>query len=113
MKFVVRILSVLFSSPVFAQEDGLVAPGEPPRLEVLLDSLSKIISFIFPIGVLAAVGMTIYGGYLWMTSGGEPDKKKRAQGTLTWSIVGLAFLYLIKMLLSIVVDTITKGEVTL
>jgi hypothetical protein len=30
--------------------------------------------------------MTIYGGYLWMTSGGEPDKKKRAQGTLTWSI---------------------------
>jgi|ADurb_Cas_02_Slu_FD_contig_81_296763_length_1647_multi_2_in_0_out_0_4 hypothetical protein len=113
MKFVVRILSVLFSSPVFAQEDGLVAPGEPPRLEVLLDSLSKIISFIFPIGVLAAVGMTIYGGYLWMTSGGEPDKKKRAQGTLTWSIAGLAFLYLIKMLLSIVVDTITKGEVTL
>ncbi|HNR29026.1 MAG TPA: pilin [Candidatus Dojkabacteria bacterium] len=113
MKFVVRILSVLFSSPVFAQEDGLVAPGEPPRLEVLLDSLSKIISFIFPIGVLAAVGMTIYGGYLWMTSGGEPDKKKRAQGTLTWSIAGLAFLYLIKMLLSIVVDTITKGEITL
>ena len=113
MKFVVRILSVLFSSPVFAQEDGLVAPGEPPKLEVLLDSLSKIVSFIFPIGVLAAVGMTIYGGYLWMTSGGEPDKKKRAQGTLTWSIAGLAFLYLIKMLLSIVVDTITKGEVTL
>jgi len=113
MKFVVRILSVLFSSPVFAQEDGLVAPGEPPKLEILLDSLSKIISFIFPIGVLAAVGMTIYGGYLWMTSGGEPDKKKRAQGTLTWSIAGLAFLYLIKMLLSIVVDTITKGEITL
>ena len=113
MKFVVRILSVLFSSPVFAQEDGLVAPGEPPRLEVLLDSLSKIISFIFPIGVLAAVGMTIYGGYLWMTSGGEPDKKKRAQGTLTWSIAGLAFLYLIKMLLSILVDTITSGEIKL
>ena len=113
MNLVVKILSVLFSSPVFAQKDGLVAPEEPPKLEILLDSLSKIISFIFPIGVLAAVGMTIYGGYLWMTSGGEPDKKKRAQGTLTWSIVGLAFLYLIKMLLSIVVDTITKGEVTL
>ena len=113
MKFVVRILSVLFSSPVFAQKDGLVAPEEPPKLEVLLDSLSKIVSFIFPIGVLAAVGMTIYGGYLWMTSGGEPDKKKRAQGTLTWSIAGLAFLYLIKMLVTIVVDTITSGEIKL
>ena len=113
MNLVVKMLSVLFSSPVFAQEDGIVAPSEPPRLEVLLDSLNRIISYIFPIGVLAAVGMTIYGGYLWMTSGGEPDKKKRAQGTLTWSIAGLAFLYLIKMLLSIVVDTITKGEVTL
>jgi len=113
MSYIVKMLSTLFNNPVFAQEDGIVAPSEPPRLEVLLDSLNRIISYIFPIGVLAAVGMTIYGGYLWMTSGGEPDKKKRAQGTLTWSIVGLAFLYLIKMLLSIVVDTITKGEVTL
>ena len=113
MSYIVKMLSTLFNNPVFAQEDGIVAPSEPPRLEVLLDSLNRIISYIFPIGVLAAVGMTIYGGYLWMTSGGEPDKKKRAQGTLTWSIAGLAFLYLIKMLLSIVVDTITKGEVTL
>ena len=63
--------------------------------------------------VLAAVGMIIYGGYLWMTSGGEPDKKQRAQGTLTWSVVGLVFLYLIKMLLSILVDTITSGEIKL
>ena len=114
MSYIVKMLSILFSNPVFArQRNELVAPNEPPRLEVLLNSLDQIISYIFPIGVLAAVGMTIYGGYLWMTSGGEPDKKKRAQGTLTWSIAGLAFLYLIKMLVTIVVDTITSGEIKL
>ena len=113
MSYIVKMLSILFSNPVFAQEDGLVAPPKPPRLEVLLNSLDQIISYIFPIGVLVAVGMTIYGGYLWMTSGGEPDKKKRAQGTLTWSIAGLAFLYLIRMLLTIIVDTITSGEIKL
>lgn len=113
MSYIVKMLSILFSNPVFAQENGLVAPSEPPRLEALLDSLDKIISYIFPIGVLAAVGMTIFGGYLWMTSGGEPDKKKRAQSTLTWSIAGLALLYLIRMLLTIIVDTITSGEIRL
>lgn len=113
MNLAVKMLNVLLSSPVLAQEDGLVAPPEPPKIEVLFDALDKIISYIFPIGVLAAVAMVIYGGYLWMTSGGEPDKKQRAQGTLTWSIAGLAFLYLIKMLLSIVVNTITSGEITL
>jgi len=113
MSYIVKVLSILFSKPVFAQENGLVAPSEPPRLEVLLNSLDKIISYIFPIGVLAAVGMTIFGGYLWMTSGGEPDKKKRAQSTLTWSIAGLALLYLIRMLLTIIVDTITSGEIRL
>jgi len=114
MNLVIRMLSTLFSSPVFAQQrDGLVAPEEPPRLEALLNSLDQIISYIYPIGVLAAVGMTIFGGYLWMTSGGEPDKKKRAQSTLTWSIAGLALLYLIKLLLSIIVNTITSGEITL
>mgnify|MGYP003592511220 CR=1 FL=1 len=113
MSYIVKMLSVLFSNPVFAQRNELVAPDEPPRLESLLTGLDKVISYIFPIGVLVAVGMVIYGGYLWMTSGGEPDKKQRAQGTLTWSVVGLVFLYLIRMLLSIVVETITSGEIKL
>mgnify|MGYP003594560113 FL=1 len=111
MGFVVKTLNTLVSSSVFAQ--GLTAPEEPPKLDALLNGLDKVVSYIFPIGVLAAVGMIIYGGYLWMTSGGEPDKKQRAQGTLTWSVVGLVFLYLIKMLLSILVDTITSGEIKL
>ncbi len=94
-----------FSSSVFAQQ--LIAPAIPPKLEILIVSVEKLVTFILPIGALLAVAMIVYGGYLWMISGGQPDKKQSAQGTLTWSIVGLVFLFLIKMLLTWLVDLVT------
>ncbi len=96
----------LASSPIFAQ--SIVAPGEPPRIIDLVIRIEELITNILPVGALLAVGMVVYGGYLWMTSGGEPDKKQKAQGTLTWSMVGLAFLFLIKMLLTWVVDLVVS-----
>ncbi len=111
MGFAIGLLKFLAGTPVFAQ--GLTAPGQPPKLDSLLAGFDNIIYYLLPVGVLASVAMVVYGGYLWITSGGEPDKKQRAQGTLTWAIVGVVFLFLIRMLLSALVDTITSGDIRL
>jgi hypothetical protein len=95
----------LISSPVFAQD-----ADNPPKLEVLFDSIDKIMGYIFPFAALAAVAMIVYGGYMWMISGGDPSKKQIAQGTLTWSVIGLIFLFLIRLLLSILVDFFVEGR---
>ena len=98
--FVLRVAS----SPIFAQ--GLAAPSEPPKIIELVERVEALVTKILPVGALLAVGMVVYGGYLWMTSGGQPDKKQNAQSTLTWSMVGLAFLFLIKMLLTWIVGLV-------
>lgn len=44
------------------------------------------------VGVLALV-MFIYGGILWMTSGGSSEKIKKGKDTIVWAVLGLAFIF--------------------
>jgi hypothetical protein len=43
-------------------------------------------------GVLALV-MFIYGGMLWMTSGGKSEQITKGKDTLVWAIAGLALVF--------------------
>lgn len=87
----------LISTPVYAQTT------EPRRLSEMFTSIDKIVDWIFPIGIAIALAMVIYGGYMWIISGGDPSRKQEAQGTLTWSMIGLIFLFLIRAILEAIV----------
>ena len=99
---IVLNISKLFVSPAYAQSDD--AP--PPRIELIFGPIENIFDLLLPIGALIAVAMLIYGGYLYIISGGDPAKKQLAQGTLTWSVIGLVFLFLIKAILTLIIDFI-------
>ena len=98
-----------FSAAIYAQAfDGV--GDEPPRLVLLVDAFNTVFNWIFPIGGLISVAMLIMGGYMWMISGGEPQRKQQAQGTLTWAIIGLVFLMLIKAILMLILGQILPEE---
>ncbi|HRX43697.1 MAG TPA: hypothetical protein P5059_00385 [Candidatus Dojkabacteria bacterium] len=97
----VRILQFT-SERVYAQTIEL--GDDPPKIEDMLKGILFIASKIGPAIGLFGFCMIIYGGYLWIVSGGEPQKKQKAQATLTWSIIGVGFFYLIRMFLSWVLD---------
>jgi len=40
-----------------------------------------------------ALLMFVYGGFLWLTSAGSPDKIKKAQGILIWATLGLVLIF--------------------
>lgn len=86
-----------FSFSSFAEE-------EPQRLDagVIIGFLDRIVGYIFPIAGLLAVAFVIYGGYMWIISGGDPEKLKKAQGTLTWAIIGLVFTILSRVILGLI-----------
>jgi hypothetical protein len=48
------------------------------------------------LGILGAVALFIfvYGGFVWMTSGGSPEKIKTARTTLVWAVLGMAVIFL-------------------
>jgi len=104
---IVETVLRIISSPVYAQltyDDIAAANSWPPTLEQIANTVDGLFDYIFPIGALLAVAMLIYGGYMWIISGGDPARKQQAQGVLTWSVIGLVFLFLIKAILTVLVE---------
>ncbi|HEY8999528.1 MAG TPA: hypothetical protein VIM53_04425 [Candidatus Saccharimonadales bacterium] len=62
--------------------------GNSP-FDLLLVGLA-IIDILLRIAGLLAFIYTLYGGFQYLTSQGEPDKIKTAQGTITNALIGLA-----------------------
>jgi len=64
--------------------------------ELITDSVPTVIGNIIRVflGVVGSIALAllIYGGVIWMTAGGNPDRMKKAKGTIVWSILGLAII---------------------
>ena len=60
------------------------------------------------VGTLALV-MFIYGGILWMTSGGSEEQVKKGKDTLVWAILGLAIIFFSYALSNFVITRLTTA----
>ncbi len=78
----------------------------PPTLAALFRSFDGLTDYLVPAGILLAIVMVIVGGYMWMSSAGNPDKVKQAQGTLTWAVIGIVFILIIGLLIKLLVDSL-------
>ena len=90
----------IFATKVYAQ-------GEPPRIEGMFGIIDSMLDKIMPVVVLLCVAMFIVGGYMWIVSGGNPESTKKAQGTMTWAVIGFVFVFLARMILTIVYDFVS------
>lgn len=70
---------VEFTSPI-----GQVSPGR------FIGNAIKTV-----LGIIGAIALAIfvYGGFVWMTSGGSPEKIKTAQTTLVWAVLGMIVMF--------------------
>jgi len=74
-------------------------------LEVVTSNLLFMSALIF---VVALLIMFIWGAFTYLTSFGNPEKVKKAQGIFRYAIIGL-FLYLGSYLILKIIDTLFLG----
>lgn len=86
-------------SPVLAQS-GTVNTGGSETLTNPLGDINTPQAFIGKIinSILGVVGslallMFVYGGLIWMTSSGNPEKVKKGRDTLVWAAIGLVIIF--------------------
>ncbi len=62
-----------------------------------ISSINKIFSVLLNlalgIGAVIFLFYAIYGGYLWITSGGDAEKIKKAWNNFTFSVLGLILIF--------------------
>jgi hypothetical protein len=80
----------------FAQNFGTEAVNSGLGGALSSDDPRTIIGRIINVGLgflgVIALGLIIYAGFLWMTSGGEEDKISKAKKLLTSAVIGLAIV---------------------
>ncbi len=93
--FIVLVVSSFFvASPVLAQN--------PPELPEVFDIIYRGVKIFFGLISIITAAMVVKGAYMWMISGGDPQRIKLAQGTLTWAIIGLIFFIMAPVIFDVV-----------
>lgn len=79
------------NSPTPAKTPSAGAVGLPRPLGLLSiqDTIGKIIQALMGLIGTAALLMFIYGGFVWLTSQGDPGKVKQAKETIIWAVIGI------------------------
>jgi hypothetical protein len=91
--------------PAAAAPPGTAGPGgtaaPPPTVYRLTNPLGAatiqaLIGNLIKgaLGLIGSIALVIfiYGGFLWLTSGGNPDKITKGKSTMVWGTIGLAVI---------------------
>jgi len=100
-KKIVRQLTLL--SALVAPASAFAQLSDPPQFDGFVAIIDNVIQLVMNLIPLIAVGMIVYAGYLWMMAGGDAQKIQRAQGTITWVVIGVVFLGIFRWILAAVV----------
>ena len=73
-----------------------------------VDTLSNILSvgigLLFIISVLLCLTFIIWGGFDWMTAGGNKENIQKARHKLIWAIVGIFVVFLAFFIINVISD---------
>lgn len=100
--------SLLFVQTVFAQDFGLnevgneiaLAEGDPRVIA------AKIVRVALGFLGVVALGIVLYGGFVWMTSGGNEEKISQAKKILTNGLIGLVIILMAVGITQYVLNTL-------
>ncbi len=65
-----------------------------------------IAEMLLRIASLVAIGFIIYAGFIYMTSGGEPERAKNAKNTIVNAIIGLVISILATAIVTLIGNTL-------
>ncbi len=112
--FTLNCLAQTAPPPTNAALQGLINTAQQAKIETgSAPNIYQIVGYIINIilgflGVIFLV-LVIYGGFLWMTAGGNEDKVKKGRELLTHAAIGLAIVLAAFLLTNFVVFKLIMG----
>lgn len=96
------LVTTLTSKIAHAQlSNPLKANSIPELIGIIIQAILGIVGSI-------ALLMFIYGGFMWLTSGGNDKKIEEGRKTLVWSILGLALIFASYAILKFIFAVLAK-----
>ena len=74
----------------------------PLACNTFSECVEKIIGFVLWVATAIVPIMIIVAGFLFLTSGGDPEKVRTAKRIIFWTVIGLAIILLAKGIISVI-----------
>lgn len=75
------------------------------------DVFVYVIKIALAIAFAVAVVFVIYGGYLYITSGGNEEQATTGRRTVTYAVIGIIIIILSFVIISVIANTVQSGSV--
>lgn len=86
--------------------------ADPKGMIDIAPLIGKIVQSVLGIVGAITLAVFVYGGFLWLTSGGNGDKISTGTSTMLWATVGIIVIFSSYAILSFVLDGIGSGDGT-
>src|SRR3989344_738841 len=116
--FFILIFAFSIFNTAFAQDSGLVICGvgdaKPCTICDIWALADKVINFLlFTLATPILIVVLIAGGFIYLTSGGNPKKTETAKGLITSAIVGIIIAFAAWLVVDTILKTLVKGDFTI
>jgi multidrug transporter EmrE-like cation transporter len=109
--FTLVVLFFILAPPVLAQLDTGLDYGTYTGLgtQDIRVTIMRVVRVIIGLVGIIAIIIIIYGGYTWMTSGGNPEKIDKAKKILTNAVIGLVIILSAFAIVSFIIGALERG----
>jgi hypothetical protein len=94
--FIFILPMVILSGPAFATTDLMEETFADSGLGTTMTLpmiIARFVQIFFGILGVIAICLLIYGGFIWMTAAGDPDKVNKAKQIITNAVIGLIIIF--------------------
>ncbi len=71
--------------------------------------IGRVIQAMLGLSGALALLMFVWGGFQWITSGGEKEKIQKGKNTLIWATIGMFFIFISYTVVYALIRAITSG----
>ncbi len=80
----------------------------PWEFETIEELLEALIGALFRLMMILGPLLFLVAAFYYMTSAGDPEKVKKAQNTVKWTIMGILIALLANAILYLIINTLTE-----
>lgn len=74
----------------------------PPGPQSIDELITRVTDYLFTIALVLAPAMIVIAAFLFVISGGDPQKIQQAKNMIFWTIIGFTIIMLSKGLISVI-----------
>lgn len=104
LRFIALLVGVTL--PILLAHPALAADGNVAQVESFIKSIIQVVASL---AGLTAAGFFVVGGFIYITSSGNPERLEKAKHTLLYSAIGLAIVIAAFVIANIVTDLATNA----